>query len=250
MSQTTDLRVLHVASEAVPLVKTGGLADVVGALPVALNARQGSEARVCIPGYRKALEAAEEFGIHWWDGTMTIEAGGTDHRIGVAEVIGTVTYYLLACDELFGRDGCYGPTPTSDYEDNARRFSVFAKASLALPQFIAWIPHVIHAHDWQAGLVPALLERGWGKDLTATRSVFTIHNIAYQGAFWHWDMKLTGLPWAMYNPLQLEHFGKMNFLKAGIVHANRVTTVSARYAEEIQTRVWLRFGQGDRRPCP
>lgn len=242
MPRKTDLRVLHVASEAVPLIKTGGLADVVGALPVALNARKGNDARVCIPGYRKALQAAEAFGIHWWPDAMTIEAGGTDHRVGVAEVkIDSVTYYLLACDELFGRDGCYGPTPTSDYEDNARRFSVFAKASLALSQFIGWTPHVIHAHDWQAGLVPALLERGWGRDLPATRSVFTIHNIAYQGAFWHWDMKLTGLPWAMYNPLELEHFGKMNFLKAGIVHANRVTTVSARYAEEIQTND---FGYG------
>ena len=236
MAKKSDLRVLHVASEAVPLVKTGGLADVAGALPVALNANPRTEARVCIPGYRKALQAAEQYGIHWWSDAMTIESGGIDHRVGIAEVqIGTVTYYLLACDELFGRDGCYGPTPTSDYEDNARRFSVFAKAALALPQLIGWVPHVIHAHDWQAGLVPALLERGWGRDLPATRSVFTIHNIAYQGAFWHWDMKLTGLPWAMFNPLQLEHFGKMNFLKAGIVHANRVTTVSARYAEEIQT---------------
>ena len=233
---TSDLRVLHVASEAVPLIKPVGSPMLLA--PCRLRSMPAKVVRrgCAFPGYRQALAAAEEYGIHWWGDALTIEAGGTDHRVGVAEVkIGTVTYYLLACDELFGRDGCYGPTPSSDYEDNARRFSVFAKASLALPRFIGWTPHVIHAHDWQAGLVPALLERGWGRDLPATRSVFTIHNIAYQGAFWHWDMKLTGLPWAMFNPMQLEHFGKMNFLKAGIVHANRVTTVSARYAEEIQT---------------
>lgn len=235
MARKTDLRVLHVASEALPLVKTGGLADVVGALPKALNDSPGVDARVCVPGYRHALRVGEGLGLRWLPGSLTIEAGGIDHHVGVGEVVHQgVSYYVLACNELFDRDGCYGPTPTTDYEDNARRFSVFAKAALALPRFLGWIPHVIHAHDWQAGLVPPLLERGWGRDLPATRSVFTIHNIAYQGAFWHWDMKLTGLPWAMYNPLQLEHFGKLNLLKAGIVHAHRVTTVSQRYAEEIQ----------------
>ncbi|TVR48479.1 MAG: glycogen synthase GlgA [Planctomycetota bacterium] len=236
MAKSGELRVLHVASEVVPFVKTGGLADVAGALPKALCQQRGIEARVCLPGYRHALRVAENLGLRWLPGHLVIEAGGVDHHIGVGEVVhdGLCTY-LLACDELFGRDGCYGPTPSSDYEDNARRFSVFAKAALALPRFLQWIPHIIHAHDWQAGLVPALLERGWCHDLPATRSVFTIHNIAYQGTFWHWDMKLTGLPWAMFNPLQVEHFSKLNFLKAGIVAAQRVTTVSRRYAEEIQT---------------
>ncbi|MFW5845905.1 MAG: glycogen synthase, partial [Planctomycetota bacterium] len=101
--------------------------------------------------------------------------------------------------------------------------------------------HVVHAHDWQAGLVPALLERGFCNDLPATRSVFTVHNIAYQGKMWHFDIKLAGLDWALFNPMQLEHHGKLNFLKAGIVFADRVTTVSQRYAEEIQTG---EFGAG------
>lgn len=234
-------RILHVASEAVPLVKTGGLADVVGALPRAL-VHQGHDARVCLPAYTHALRVAAELGLHWHAGSLVIEAGGVDHRVGVGEVvIDGVHFYLLSCDELFARDGCYGPSPSVDYEDNARRFSVFAKAALALPGFLQWIPHIIHAHDWQAGLVPALLERGWNRALPATRTVFTIHNMAYQGAFWHWDMKLTGLNWALYNPLQLEHFGRLNFLKAGIVFADRVTTVSQRYAEEIQLS---EFGYG------
>lgn len=228
------LRVLHVASEAMPLIKTGGLADVVSALPTALVA-QGFDARVAIPGYAKAIRAAEKLGLEWHVGALTIEAGGVDHRVGVGQVtVNGVVIYLLANNELFGRDGIYGPGKT-DYDDNARRFSVFCKAALALPQFLRWIPHLVHAHDWQAGLVPALLQRGFLHDLPATRSVFTVHNIAYQGAFWHWDMKLTGLDWSLFNPLHLEHFGKLNFLKAGIVFAERVTTVSRRYAEELQT---------------
>lgn len=229
-----SLRILHVASEMVPLVKTGGLADVLGALPASLNAH-GHDARVVIPGYRSALAAAAKLGLSWGAHTMTIEAGGVDHTVGIATVaVRGVTVYLVACNELFERDGIYGPSAGNDYDDNARRFAVFCKAALALPGYLGWIPHIVHAHDWQAGLVPALLERGFNQSLPATRSVFTIHNVAYQGAFWHFDMKLTGLDWALYNPLHLEHYGKLNFLKAGIVFADRITTVSKRYAEEIQ----------------
>jgi starch synthase len=232
MSET--LRVLHVASEAVPFVKTGGLADVAGALPGALCGR-GVDARVAIPGYRRAKHVAAELGLTWLPNAMTIEAGGVEHRIGVGEVkVDGCTFYLLACNELFERDGVYGPAPSSDYEDNARRYSVFCKAALALPGFLKWSPHIVHAHDWQTGLVPALLERGFNRSLPATRSVFTIHNIAYQGRFPSFDIKLTGLDPSLYNPQHCEHFGRLNLLKTGIVFADRVTTVSRRYANEIQ----------------
>lgn len=231
---SNSLRILHAASEAVPLVKTGGLADVVGALPQALKA-MGHDVRVVIPGYRKAIAAAEKLGLTWGDHTMTIEAGGVDHHLGVGTVvIGGVPVHLLACNELFDRDGIYGPSANHDYDDNARRFAVFSKGALALPGYLDWTPHIVHAHDWQAGLIPALLERGFNHVLPATRSVFTIHNIAYQGAFWHFDMKLTGLDWALFNPLHLEHYGRLNLLKAGIVFADRATTVSRTYASEIQ----------------
>ena len=235
------LRILHVASEAVPFAKSGGLADVVSALPKALVAG-GDDARIVMPYHNSARRVAEDAGLRWFPEALVIEAGGFDHYVGVGEVVvDGVYYYLLACDELFARDGLYGPNGGADYDDNARRFSVFCKAALALPRFIGWVPHVIHAHDWQAGLVPALLERGFNNDLPATRTVFTIHNIAYQGDFWHFDLRLTGLDWSLYNPLQLEHYEKLNLLKAGIVFANRVTTVSRRYAEEIQTP---EFGYG------
>ena len=242
LGMARELRILHVASEAVPFVKTGGLADVLGALPKGL-VDQGSDARVVIPGFGGAVAKAEAMpGFTWREGGMTIEAGGVDHHLGIGEVqVGKVRYYLLACNELYARDGIYGPSAGVDYDDNARRFAVFAKAALALPGIIGWIPDVIHAHDWQAGLVPPLLERGFLHDLPATRSVFTIHNIAYQGSFWHWDLRLTGLDWSLFNPLHLEHHQRLNCLKAGIVFADRVTTVSQRYAEEIQTP---EFGYG------
>lgn len=228
------LRVLHVASEMVPFIKTGGLADVVGALPAALK-RRGHDARVVIPGYRKAVQEAQKRGVQWGPTPMTIEVGGVDHSVGVGTVqLDGMPVHILACNELFDRDGIYGPNPSNDYDDNARRFAVFSKGALALPGYLGWNPHIVHAHDWQTGLVPPLLERGYGGVLPATRSVFSIHNVAYQGTFWHFDMKLTGLDWSLFNPMHVEHYGKLNLLKAGIVFADRVTTVSRRYADEVQ----------------
>lgn len=211
------------------------------ALPIAQSAA-GADARVVLPGYRAALAQAAKLGLRWREGGLTIEAGGRDHRLGVGEVKHRgVIWYLLANDELYTRDGLYGPASGVDYDDNARRYAVFAKAALALPRYLDWVPHVVHAHDWQAGLIPALLQRGFLNDLPATRSVFSIHNMAYQGAFWHFDQSLTGLDWSLFNPVQVEHHGSVNYLKAGVVFADRVTTVSRRYASEIQTP---EFGYG------
>ncbi len=228
------LRILHVASEVAPLIKTGGLADVAGALPAALK-RLGCEPRVALPGYRGAIAKAQQLGVSWHEHPLIIEAGGVDHRVHVGTtVVDGVPTHLLAANELYDRDGIYGPAASVDYDDNARRYAVFAKASLALPGLLGWQPHVIHAHDWQAGLVPALLRRGFLHDLPATRSVFTIHNIAYQGSFPAHDLRLTGLDESLFNVQELDHWGRLNWLKAGIVFADRVTTVSPRYAEEIQ----------------
>lgn len=228
------LCIYHVASEMAPLVKTGGLADVVSALPKAL-ARRGHEVHVALPAYRIAIRQAERLGLTWHATPMTIEAGGIDHHIGIGTVvIDGVRVHLLACNDLFDREGIYGPSPVNDYDDNARRYSVFAKAALATPRGLGFDPHIAHAHDWQAGLVPVLRERGFGRTLPATRTVFTIHNIAYQGAFWPGDLRLTGLDPSLLNSFQLEHHGRLNWMKAGIVFADRVTTVSHRYAAEIQ----------------
>ena len=228
------LRILHVASEAVPFSKTGGLADVAGALPAAL-VRAGHDARVAVPCYRKTYLIAEKLGVEWLARPMVIEAGGVDHLVGVGVVVyDGVTFYLLACNELYDREGVYGPSSAAEYEDNPRRFAVLSKAALALPGAVGWIPHIVHAHDWQTGLVPALLERGYSRVLPATRSVLSIHNIAFQGACPPSEMRLAGLdPW-LFNPMHCEHFGRFNLLKTGIVFANRVTTVSQTYANEIQ----------------
>lgn len=229
------LRILHVAAEVAPFIKSGGLADVAQALPAALR-RLGHDARVCLPCYRRTYLEAEKRGVKWLSTPMIIESGGVDHHVGIGEVIlDGMPVYLLACNELYDRDGLYGPSQHQEYEDNARRFAVLSKAALALPGAIGWTPHIIHAHDWQTGLVPVLLQRGFCKALPATRSVFTIHNIAFQGAFPAHDMRLAGLdPW-LYNAMHCEHFGRFNMLKTGIAFADRVTTVSRRYAEEIQT---------------
>ena len=230
---SSRLRILHVASEAVPFSKTGGLADVAGALPAAL-VRAGHDARVAVPCYRKTYLIAEKLGVEWLATPMTIEAGGVDHLIGVGVVVHEgVTFYLLACNELYDREGVYGPSSAAEYEDNPRRFAVLSKAALALPGAVGWIPHIVHAHDWQTGLVPALLERGYSRVLPATRSVLSIHNIAFQGSCLPSEMRLAGLdPW-LFNPMHCEHFGRFNLLKTGIVFADRVTTVSRTYAEEI-----------------
>ena len=235
------LSVLHCSSECVPLVKTGGLADVTGALPAALR-QQGIDARIAIPGYRVAREQAEHHNIEWLDQALTIEAGGVDHYVGIGVVeIDQTPIYVLANDELFDRAGIYGPSPSSDYEDNARRFAVFNKACLALPQLLQWTPHIIHAHDWQCGMIPALMQRGFLDDFPATRTIFTIHNMAYQGQFPGEALRLFGLDGSLFNGMHCEHFGALNCLKAGVVFADRVTTVSQQYAQEICTTA---FGHG------
>jgi len=231
---TSALRILHAASEAHPLAKTGGLADVVAALPAALR-RAGCDARIALPGYRGAIAAAQARGLTWHAQTLTIESGGIDHVVGVGTVlIDGVPCHLLACNELYDRDGIYGPSQSATYDDNARRYAVFCKAVLALPGLLGWIPHIVHAHDWQCGLIPALLERGFTRTLPATRSVLTVHNLAFQGVFAPDVMRLAGFDASLWNPVQCEHFGSFNWLKAGIVFADRVTAVSRTYAAEMQ----------------
>jgi starch synthase len=237
----TSLNVLHIASEAVPLIKSGGLADVVGALPIALR-DLGCDARVVIPGYRKAIAAAEALGLEWLDTVLTIEASGWDHRVGIGVVeVSGLPIYLLACDELYGRDGLYGPDATVAYEDNDRRYAVFTKAALALPGAIQWQPDILHAHDWQAGLVPVLWEAGYQGVLPHAKPVFSIHNMAYQGVFAPQSLRVTGLGPEYYHGRKVEHFGTVNWLKAGIVYSHGLSTVSPTYAAEIQTRA---FGCG------
>jgi starch synthase len=235
------LRILFVASEVEPFAKTGGLADVAGALPKALE-RLGHDVRVFMPCYR-GVERAAGTGLRTVVprlevpiGDRTVEGQLVEGHLGKA-----VPVYFLVQDRYYDRPSLYG-TSEGDYPDNCERFVFFSRAALAALPALDWMPHVIHAHDWQAGLVPVYLETLY-RDVPAYRdvaTVFTVHNLAYQGLFWHYDLPLTGLGWDLFTPAGIEFYGKINFLKGGFF-ADLLTTVSPTYAREIQTP---EFGEG------
>ena len=233
------MRVLFAASEVAPFAKTGGLADVAAALPVAL-ARLGVDVRVVLPLYRqvdRAAHAIRETGV-----VLEVPISGRTERVAVHEgrLAGRggieVPVYFLEADRYYDRDGLYG-IAGQDFQDNAERFAVFSRAVLELGRTELGRPDLFHCHDWQTGLVPVQLESLYADDPSIGRaaSVFTIHNLGYQGLFWHYDMHLTGLGWEHFTPAGIEFWGKISFLKAGLVYADLLTTVSPTYAREIQT---------------
>ena len=219
-------RVLSVASECVPLVKTGGLADVVGALPAAL-APLGWQMKVLIPAYRALRPRLKDWREVWWEQGLW----GGEGRVFEGEV-GGVSMLLLDAPHLFDREGGPYSGPNGDWFDNAQRFAALSwvASRLAREGVAGWKPDVLHAHDWQAGFAPAYLEYGGDGGVG---SVITIHNIAFQGwapaALIH-DLRL---PADQFHPGALEYFGGLSSLKAGIVTADRVTTVSPTYASEL-----------------
>jgi starch synthase len=231
---TQPLRVLLISSEVEPFAKTGGLADVAGALPAALAAL-GHDVRVLMPRYR----GVERHGalapvlprVRVPIADRTIEGALLEGRLGR-----DLPVYFLAHDHYYDRPALYG-TAEGDYLDNCERFIFFCRGALEAIRALGWAPHVIHANDWQSGLVPVYLETLYKDDpaLGDVGTVFTIHNLAYQGVFWHFDMPLTGLGWDLFTPAGLEFYGKINFLKGGLVFADALSTVSRTYAEEIQT---------------
>ncbi len=237
---TQPLRILLISSEVEPFAKTGGLADVAGALPQAL-ATLGHDVRVLMPKYR----GVERHGtlktavprVYVPIGDRTTEGALLEGRLSRA-----VPVYFLAHDHYYDRPALYG-TGQGDYLDNCERFIFFCRGALEALRALGWTPHVIHANDWQSGLVPVYLETLYKDDpaLGEVGTLFTIHNLAYQGVFWHFDMPLTGLGWDLFTPAGLEFYGKLNFLKGGLVFADVLNTVSKTYAQEIQT---AEFGCG------
>jgi starch synthase len=236
------MRIVHVASELFPYVKTGGLADAVGALTVAL-ADKGHEVSVFVPGYRSVLEhpaaqAAErkhQLKIELGDQVLSGEVRSFSPRAGL-------TIYLICRDEFFDRRNPYG-AGGRDYEDNADRFIFFCKAAVETMRVGEFQADIAHGHDWQAALFPLFLrdaERRHGGTL-AVKTVFTVHNIAYQGVFPAATFARTNLPDELNSMDGLEYYAQINFLKGGLLFADRVTTVSPRYAQEIQT---AEFGCG------
>ncbi len=227
-------RVLSVASEAVPLIKTGGLADVVGALPAAL-AQYGWDMRVLLPAYRvlrPKLDAMHE---------VYFEAGlfGGDARVMAGEVAG-MQVLLLDAPHLYDREGGPYSGPAGDWFDNARRFAALSwvAARIARDGIDGWKPDVLHAHDWQAGFAPAYLAYGGA---SGVGSVMTIHNIAFQGWAQASALGELRLPYEHFHPAGLEYYGGLSSLKAGLVTANAITTVSPNYARELMRP---EFGMG------
>lgn len=232
------MRVVLASSEAVPYSKTGGLADVTTALAKALAAA-GHTVTLVVPYYKQLQQG---------DGRNPVAATGLplQIRVGDRHLDGQILWAPLAGSsatvlfvdqpELFDRPKLYGDAG-GDYGDNCARFCFFSRAVMEACRLMVLRPDVIHANDWQTGLVPALLDAEYRGQpgFEKTASVFTIHNLAYQGHFWHWDMKLTGLDWSHFNPNRMEHWGGLNLLKTGITYADKVTTVSPTYAWEITT---------------
>ena len=228
------MRVLQVASEATPFAKTGGLADVAGALPESL-AHQGCDVTLVIPAYREVFSKGlpiEPTGIAFDVplGTRQLPA-----RIFRCVLPGSrVETLLVANDECFDRPSLYGGS--EDYTDNSERFIFFSRAIMELAARQERPYDIIHCHDWQTGLVPAYQKLLYSSAAAVqhARTVMTIHNMAYQGLFWHWDMLLTGLDWKYFNWQQMEFWGQLSLLKTGLVFADWLTTVSPTYAREIQ----------------
>jgi len=235
------LKILMAFSEVAPFAKTGGLADVAGTLPSAL-AELGCDVRVVMPFYNRFIEKIADIKLTVENlpvslGNQTI---ATDIYTFPLNSGGDV--YFIRRDEFFDRSHLYG-THKGDYFDNFQRFTYFSRAALALCPEVQFKPHVVHAHDWQSGLVPAYLKHTYATDQYwgETASVFTIHNIAYQGQFAPELFPLTGLPADFFSTDGMEFWGGINFMKAAIVCADVITTVSPRYSKEIQTR---EYGQG------
>lgn len=233
------LRVLMAASEVSPLAQTGGLGEAVGALARALR-RQGHDVRVVLPGYTVAERTAEAAGVPLVTRVerLPVPLGDRVEASAVREAAlpGGVPAYLLSHPRYYHRETLY-TTAQGDYADNAERFIYFSRSILALARAADFVPDVLHCHDWQTGLVPAYLKLVHGGDaaFAATGTVFTVHSLAYQGLFWHYDMHLIGLSWDIFTPEGIEFYGKINLLKAGLVYADAVAVPSPRYAQEVQT---------------
>ncbi len=230
------MKVLFASSEVFPLLKTGGLADVAYALPRALT-QQGADVRVVMPAYRDVLQNLDHFHVLGW---QQVSGNNSTQSVRVldagSDALG-VPLWLIDVPSLFDRPGGgpYQMQDGSDWPDNAERFTVFSRAVVELCSGRigdgAWVPDAVHCHDWQTGLVPALLSL----EAKQPKTVFTIHNLAYGGHFSHEDFVRLDLPGKWWGPHGVEFYHNFSMLKAGIVFSDVLTTVSPNYAREIAT---------------
>lgn len=231
------MRVLFVTSEVAPLIKTGGLADVSGALPAALR-RLGDDVRVLLPGYMQVLKALDSFKV---EAFIKGADGFPDVRLFSSMLPEGVPLWVIDCPELFIRDGgIYQDGGGDDWPDNALRFGLLSKVAALMAgeaSPLDWKPEVIHCNDWQASLAPAYMHF----ENSPVPSVLTVHNLAFQGVFPPETAAELALPKESFRPHGVEYYGNLSFLKAGLYYASHITTVSPSYAKEIQTDA-LGFG--------
>jgi len=228
------------SSEVVPYAKTGGLADVTGALPKYL-AKGGTQVYVFLPLYR--LTKKKNLPLRKLGQDFELEWNGRTERFSVwVDGRGSLVFALIEKDEYFDRDYLYG-TAQGDYPDNGERFAFFCRASLQALKKMDFRPDILHCHDWQSAMALAYLRFAYQEDpfYSSIRSLFTIHNLAYQGIFDRGVLERIGLPDYLFNMEDLEFYGRVNFLKAGVLYSTAVNTVSPRYSQEIQTP---EFGHG------
>lgn len=230
----SPLKVLMVASEAAPFAKTGGLADVVGSLPPALL-EAGHDVRLVMPWYRAVRGVAGP--LRAGRKTLMVPVGGrVDPVTWRSGENRGVPVYFIDCPAYYDRPGLYGEDGV-DYPDNAERFGLLSRAALELTRQIGFNPDVVHAHDWQTGLVPVYLHQHLWRDpfFATTGSLFTIHNLGYQGLFPLREARVLGLEESLLQPDGLEYYGQLSLLKGGLRFADQINTVSPTYCREIQT---------------
>ncbi|MCX5695609.1 MAG: glycogen synthase GlgA [Candidatus Omnitrophica bacterium] len=222
------MKIVMCASEVVPFAKTGGLADVAGALPLALE-KENQEIIIIMPRY-KAIDAAK----------FNLKPSKNGVLSGVLGK--NIKVYFIENADLFDRDGLYGDK-NGDHKDNLDRFSYYCRKSLDLLKEINFKPDIIHCHDWQSALVPVFLKTIYAKDpfYKNIRTILTIHNIGYQGLFPKDEFGKLGLDWSLFSMEGLEFYGQVNILKGGMIFSDIINTVSPTYAKEIQTK---EFGFG------
>jgi starch synthase len=228
------MHIAFAASECVPFAKTGGLADVVAALPPAL-VKLGHKVTVFLPRYKQTKLEKPRRVIS----SITVPF---DDRYRFCSVIdggehNGVQFYFIDYPPFFDRDGLYG-TPLGDYHDNAERFALFSRAALEASKVLG-APDLFHCHDWQTALIPVLLKTLYAEDpaFASTPSVFTIHNMGYQGIFAPEILPLLMLPWDLFTMTKLEFYGKVNFLKGAIAFSDFITTVR-RFRRRSTALVW------------
>lgn len=230
------MNIVIISTEAVPFAKTGGLADVCGALPVQL-AQRGHQVSLIMPGFRQIRAAGRD--IEETDLSVRVSIDGREIAAKISRSTlpdSDVPVYFINQPELFDRAQLYGDEK-GDYRDNCLRFAFFSRACLGAITRLDLQPDIVHCNDWQTGLVPAYIAEDFEQHpwMNRAASLMTIHNMAYQGVFPKENLSLTGFDWGQFHHNGLEFYDQINLLKTGIQYADTVTTVSARYAEEIQT---------------